>query len=112
MSRVSVSLEEKIDFLESIVIPSFDADHNFTTVEERKDSMANTAMTDGWQEKKAELLLRIYNNISTVDEAMAKLEALQQRQQQGNLLMRMFVIVVRMFFIVMRDEDAYLCDEG
>ena len=78
-----VSLDEKIEFLESVVIPSFDVDREFKTSKERKEWMKVTAKDDGWPDNKAALLNRIYSAISTLDEAKAeKKEAKQERQQQ------------------------------
>lgn len=87
MSGLSeVSLNEKIAFLESVVIPSFDVDHEFKNSKERKEWMRVTAKKDGWPNGKASLLNRIFSTISSLKDAEEKLkETKQERQQQQQL---------------------------
>jgi hypothetical protein len=96
-----ISLDEEIQFLKSVVIPSFDEDREFKTSKERKEWMKVTAKDDGWPDNKAALLNRIYSAISTLDEAKAekeKLEAKQERLQQpaapgGNFILSVVLSV-------------------
>eukprot|EP00981_Chlorochromonas_danica_P013835 scaffold6913_cov169-Ochromonas_danica.AAC.1 len=80
-----ISVNEEIQFVRSILIPSFDKDNQFKTSKERKEWIKATAKDDGWPENMATLLNRIYSTISSLDEAKAekeKLEAKQERQHQ------------------------------
>lgn len=76
-----VSLEEKIEFLESVVIPSFGVDLEFKTSKERKEWMKLKA-DKYWEEEKSIELCQQFNIIATLEAAEAKLEALHERLQQ------------------------------
>jgi hypothetical protein len=77
-----VSLDKKIDFLESVVIPSFDEDLGLKTSKERKDWMKVKAEKYVTKEEADELMDR-FSTIYTLEKAEFKLsEAKQERQQQ------------------------------
>jgi hypothetical protein len=79
-----VSLDEGVQFLESVVIPSFDGDRELKTSKERKEWMRLKAEKYLTIDKANELMDR-FSTISTLEMAEEKerlLEAKQERQQQ------------------------------
>ncbi len=81
-----ISLDEEIQFLESVVIPSFAPRLKFGSDEEKRSEwMKVTAKDDGWPDNKAALLNRIYSAISTLDEAKAEKEKLEAKQERQRL---------------------------
>jgi hypothetical protein len=77
-----VSLDEEIQFLKSVVIPSFDGDRELKTSKERKEWMRLKAEKYLTIDKANELMDR-FSTISTLEMAEEKLlEAKQERQQQ------------------------------
>jgi hypothetical protein len=67
-----ISLDEEIQFLESVVIPSFDDDREFKTSKERKDWMRLKAEKHLLTDKTNELMDR-FSTISTLKKAEKKL---------------------------------------
>ena len=70
-----VPLDEKIEFLESVVIPSFDVDREFKTSKERKEWMKLKAEKYLTKEKADELMDR-FSTISTLEKTEEKLQQL------------------------------------
>ena len=77
-----VSLDEKIEFLESVVIPSFDVYREFKTSKERKEWMKLKAEKYLAKEKADELMDR-FCTISTLEKAEEKLLKVERQQQMS-----------------------------
>jgi len=78
-----ISLDEEIQFLKSVVIPSFDVDREFKTSKERKEWMRLKAEKYLTKDKADELMDR-FGIVSTLEKAEEKLlETKQERQQAG-----------------------------
>eukprot|EP00975_Prorocentrum_lima_P045310 9488270-Prorocentrum_lima.AAC.1 len=81
-----VSLDEEIQFLKSVVIPSFAPRLKFGSDEEKRSEWMKLKAEKYLTKEKADELMDRFSTISTLEKAEAKLlllEAKQERQQAG-----------------------------
>ena len=85
MSNVplEISLDDKLLFIESLLIPSFDLDYELDTSKKRKEWMKQRANTINFNEGIATELIVRFGTVTSLEEAKAeKLERLKEKAEE------------------------------
>lgn len=97
---IVITLKDKLEFIESLLIPSFDPDNVVGTSKERKKWMTQRAIDTHWDASiSGELIIR-YGTVESLEEAKAertKVESLlekaeEKERKQGKSKRHLFII--------------------
>ena len=67
--RLRINLKDKLDFIESILIPSFDENYQLDSSKKRKDWMKQEASMTNWNMVMAAELIKRYGTVGTLEQA-------------------------------------------
>ncbi len=64
-----ISLKDKLDFIESLLVPSFNSKHNLETSEKRDEWLAKCAKQKRWDDELAAELIEQFGTVANLAEA-------------------------------------------
>lgn len=73
-ARLEISAKDKLDFIESLLIPAFDPDNALNTSKERKEWMRREADQAHWDMTVANELIKRYGMVQSLEKAVEALE--------------------------------------
>lgn len=74
-----ISLKDKLEFIESLLIPAFDPDNELDSSKKRKEWLAIRAEQKKWDAKVAAELIERYGTVASLEEAkLVKVKATEE----------------------------------
>ena len=71
---LDISLKDKLEFIESLLIPAFDPDNELDSSKKRKEWMRQEAINTNWDAGVSAELIKRYGTVKSLEEAERKLE--------------------------------------
>jgi hypothetical protein len=104
---LDISLKDKLLFIESLLIPSFNPTNKLDTPEKREEWMRQRAINTHWDAGISEELIIRYGTVKSLDEAERKLEkaerllekAEENERKQGKTKHHPFTFIVFTLFL-------------
>ena len=101
-TRLVITLKDKLDFIESLLIPSYNPRYKLDTPEKRDDWMRDEAIATHWDKDiSAELIIR-YGTVDSLEKAKGELEEVkaeillqkadEKERKQGKSKRHLFII--------------------
>jgi hypothetical protein len=113
---LDISLKDKIEFIESLLIPAFDTDNELDCSKKRKEWMRQEANNTNWDVGISTELIKRFGTVKSLEEAEMKLEKAErllekaeenERKQGKSSLICSFFIVLHLDFVF--SHVAKLC---
>ena len=73
-ARLVITLKDKLEFIESMLIPSFDPRYKLDTPEKRDDWMRDEAIATHWDEGISAELIKRFGTVDSLERSEKKLE--------------------------------------
>ena len=101
-TRLVITLKDKLDFIESLLIPSYNPRYKLDTPEKRDDWMRDEAIATHWDEGISAELIKRFGTVDSLERAEKKLEEVkaeillqkadEKERKQGKSKRHLFII--------------------
>ena len=99
-TRLVITLKDKLDFIESLLIPSYNPRYKLDTPEKRDDWMRDEAIATHWDEGISAELIKRFGTVDSLEKAKGELEKVEillekadeKERKQGKSKRHLFII--------------------